>query len=157
MIVQLATTLILAALGLACSTGTEPTVISREPALPKACKEYDASRGGVQISCIYRDENVNRDSVGRYDEWIVLRADGRVNTNGWKLHTGDPGQFFALPDAINGSLLIYTVQVPDTVGGPAISIGRASGGFVWNDEAADSARVFDSLGALVDIFIYTPE
>lgn len=139
-----------------CDSATEPapdqTVHIVD--LPRAYRPYDAIRGGVQLTSIYFDQKANRDSVGVDDEWVVLEASGMVNTTGWKINAGDAGQDYALPNAIDKRLVIYTVKVPDTTTSAAIAMGRCSTCWVWNNTSPDTARIFDAGGQLVQEFTY---
>ena len=140
----------------ACDAATKPPTNNtpRTVELPKACRTYDAAKGGVQFTCVFYDQKVNNDSVGIEDEWIILQTTGVTNTTGWTINAGDKNQTFPLPASINASLTVYTVAVPATVTTPAMALGRAKGSWVWNNTTPDTARIYDAQGALVDEFAY---
>lgn len=158
---RLATLAIFSLLLAACSSSTEPQpagtnqnnqndTLKREG--PSIRRTYNSTRGGVQITAIYYDQNANRDSSGLFDEWIILESDTPVNTTGWMLNAGDDNQDYPLRPLLNRKLMIYTKSGPGFTSDTTQALGY--GNWIWNNSDPDTAWVYDAAGNVVDSMSY---
>lgn len=145
----------------ACSSTTEPTDSKPDPIpqqedTPSIKRPYNTTRGGVQITSIYYDQKKNDTSKSYhlFDEWIILEADGNVSTTGWKLDANDRDQHPPLPDTIYRKLYIYTRNGPGYENDTIMTLKRGSTAWIWNNTDADTARIFNAAGELVDSMTY---
>lgn len=121
---------------------------------PAIRREYDAARGGLQITRIYYDQKANGDSTGVMDEWIVLQNNASINTAGWSLNAGDAGQNYPLKNPIDRKLTIYTHAGPAYSGDTIQKLNLSSGKWIWNNSDPDTAWIFDAAGNVVDSMSY---
>jgi hypothetical protein len=147
----------------ACSSSTEPqtsnpvdtTVVARKPEGPSIRRDYDAARGGVQITRIYYDQKANFDSTGLEDEWIVLESNTVVNTAGWTLNAGDAGQNYPLRNPLNRKLILYTHTIHASLGDDTTQwLGISPGRWIWNNSEPDTAWIFDANHNVIDSLSY---
>lgn len=153
----------LALLIASCSTSTEPTtvnpidttIVTRKPEGPSIRRDYNAARGGVQITRIYYDQNANFDSTGLLDEWIVLESNAVVNTAGWTLNAGDSGQNYPLRNPLNRKLILYTHTLHAGLGDDTTQwLGISPGRWIWNNSDPDTAWIYDANHNVVDSLSY---
>lgn len=126
---------------------------------PSATRRYDSTKGGVQITAIYYNQGLNETIYGLADEWVVLQAARPTRIAGWRLNAGDAGQDYPqlpdrFPDTISGSLTIYTHEGPTNPTTPSLALHIASNRWIWNNAEPDTARLYDSSGAVVSTFTY---
>lgn len=146
--------LALAAAGIAaCSSNntTEPNPTPK-PEPPTKKKQYDAAKGGVQITAIYYNQGENLRLTGLNDEWIVIESDRDISLEGWVLDASD-GQRFPFDRSIHRKLVIYTRQGP--TGTPSdTTVAMDRGNWIWNNSEPDIATLFDEEGRVVDRMTY---
>jgi hypothetical protein len=148
------------------STTTEPTPNNNDTTHttlthePRAyTKNYNTSKGGVQITRIYYDQNMNRDSallgLTVPDECVLLETNTPTSLNGWVLDASDNQLFrFDTSVRINDKLYIFTEDGPTTSSTTAHWITLGRGSFVWNNAEPDTAKLFNESGVLVDMATY---
>lgn len=145
--------IILATVLASCSSSTtDPTPPVTSPQGPAAKRQYNASKGGVQITAIYYDQTKNGDSTGTMDEWVVIESDHPRRIAGWKLDANDPSQQYSLPDSIQSKLTVYTREGPSVPVGETLALHLSS--WIWNNAEPDTARIFDANKTLMDSLSY---
>jgi hypothetical protein len=120
--------------------------------VPKYEKPYDSLTSKLQITLIAYNQAKNAETLGDTNEWIEFRSSRTLVTKGWTWNAGDPSQSYALPDTIFKFYRVYTrAHSPIVV---KYEKTLALNQWIWNNSEADTARVFDDTGAVVDMLSY---
>jgi hypothetical protein len=122
---------------------------------PIIVRNYDTTRGGVQITQIAYDQIANG-RTGVADEYIVLQSDGTKSIHGWSLNAGDPGQDYDLPDTIFSKLYVYTHTAPDPGSKTECGLNLAPSKYIWNNSEPDTAILYDASSKMIDRLTYKP-
>jgi hypothetical protein len=116
-------------------------------------KDYDTTKGGLQIIKIYYDQDSNEGVWKFKDEVILLVTDTPVFTTNWMLDADDEDQRYNLPPYIEDSLYIYT-HTRQGRWSSEFDLKVSGSRWIWNNSEPDTARILGPTGDVIDSYSY---